>query len=536
MAEKGLVVRLKDRDGGIWVVDMQTGLAKRSPPRQSRVAVETCARCHSRRSVVHEDYVYGRPLMDTHRPALLDEALYHAGGQILEEVYVYGSFLQSKMFREGVTCQDCHDPHRLTVRGSGNSMCAACHLTEKFDTKTHHFHPPGSRGASCVECHMPATSYMVVDPRRDHSLRVPRPDLTVKIGTPNACNRCHTDRPAEWAAETVANWYGPQRAAESHFGEALYAGRNGVPGAEAALVGLAGDPAMPSIARATALSLLGRYAGSQSLAVLPQSLDNGDPLIRAAALGTLEAVEPRSRLVMGYPLLSDPIRFVRLEAARVLASVPSDQMTPVQRASLDHGLEEFRNAQLVNADRAGYHLNLGVLHQQLGELEKAEGELRTALRLDPSYTPAYVNLADVFRLRNQDGEGERTLREGLAIAPDDGALHHSLGLLLARQKRHSEAVEALRRAAEFRPEEPRYSYVYGAALHSVGETDRALAVLGRAHERHPGNRELLIALATMSRDNGSLSAAVEYARKLLELSPQDPAARQFLTQLEAARE
>ncbi len=534
-SSNGLVVRLKDGDNATWSMDMQTGLAKRSVPRQSRVEVETCARCHSRRSVVSDEYVHGRPLMDTHRLALLEDSLYHADGQILDEVYVYGSFLQSKMYREGVTCQDCHDPHSLKVRGTGNSMCASCHLAEKFDSPSHHFHPPESTGASCVECHMPAKNYMVVDPRRDHSLRIPRPDLTVKIGTPNACNQCHADRPAEWAADAVASWYGSGRSVEWHYGEALHAGRQGVPRAEAALVRLADDPAMPAIARATALSLLAGQAGQQSLPTIRRGLESGDPLIRAAALGTLEAVEPQSRLLLGYPLLSDGVRYVRLEAARVLASVPADLMTPVQRASLDGVLEEYRSAQLVNADRAGYHLNLAVIDQQRGNIDSAERSLHTALKLDPLYTPAYVNLADVYRLSNRDREGEKVLREGLAIAPDDAALHHALGLVLARQQRTAEAVEALARAAELRPEERRYSYVYAAALHSVGKTDRAMAVLRSAHERHPGNRDLLIALATMSRDNGQLSSAVEYARELVALSPQDPTARQFLTQLDSAQ-
>ena len=528
----GLVVRLKDADNATWVTDIETGLSKRDPPRRSRVAIETCARCHSRRSVFEDDYVHGRPLVDTHRPALLDERLYHADGQIEEEVYVYGSFLQSKMYREGVTCQDCHDPHSLSVRVTGNAVCASCHLLEKFDTSAHHFHQADSEGAQCVDCHMPAKDYMVVDPRRDHSFRIPRPDLTVDIGTPNACNGCHDDRSASWAADKVVAWYGPERYDQTHFGEAIHAGRNGIAGAEFALMGLADDAAMPAIARATAVSLLERYLSQQSIPTVQRALGNTDPLLRAAAVGILELVEPQSRLAMVYPLLNDPIRQVRLEAARVLASVPAEQMSAAQKQGLDRALEEFRSAQMVNADRPGYHLNLSVIYQQLGELPNAESALRAALRLDPSFAPAYVNLADVYRLKNQDAEGERVLREGLSVAPNDASLYHALGLLLARQQRQEEAVEALGRAAELLPENVRYSYVYGVALNSTGETESALVVLDAAHQRQPADRELLIALATISRENGSVSAALEYARKLVALSPQDPAARQLLEQLQ----
>ena len=379
---------------------------------------------------------------------------------------------------------------------------------------------------------MPAKDYMVVDPRRDHSFRIPRPDLTVDIGTPNACNGCHDDRSASWAADTVVAWYGPERYDQTHFGEAIHAGRNGIAGAETALTQLADDGAMPAIARATAVSLLESYLSQQSIPTVQRALGNTDPLVRSAAVGILELVEPQSRLAMVYPLLNDPARQVRLEAARVLASVPAEQMTAAERQGLDRALEEFRSAQMVNADRPGYHLNLGVMYQQRGELLNAESSLQTALRLDPSFAPAYVNLADVYRLKNQDAEGETVLREGLSVAPNDASVYHALGLLLARQQRQEEAVEALGRAAELLPENIRYSYVYGVALNSTGETDRALAVLDAAHQRQPADRELLIALATISRENGLVSAALEYARKLVALSPQDPAARQLLEQLQ----
>jgi Flp pilus assembly protein TadD len=288
---------------------------------------------------------------------------------------------------------------------------------------------------------------------------------------------------------------------------------------------------MPWIARATAVSLLERYLSQQSLPTIERSLASTDPLLRSAAVEILSLVDPPSRLALGYPLLNDPIRQVRLEAARVLTSV-ADQMSAAQRSTLDRALEEYRAAQMVNADRPGYHLNLSVIDQQLGDLESAERSLRTALSLDPSFAPAYVNLADVFRLKGQDAEGERVLRDGLSVAPDDASLYHALGLLLARGQRQEEAVDALGRAAALQPENARYGYVYGVALHSAGETDRALEVLDASHRREPANRELLIALATISRENGDATRAVEYGRKLVALSPQDPAARELLEQLQ----
>ncbi|MFB3143430.1 MAG: tetratricopeptide repeat protein [Candidatus Methylomirabilales bacterium] len=535
-AQKGLDVQLKDPQGGVWKLDPKSGVAKRSTPLTSNIQIETCARCHSRRSVVHDTYVHGRPLMDTHRPALLEEVLYHADGQILEEVYVYGSFLQSKMYHAGVTCSDCHDPHSLNVRATGSALCTRCHQPTKYDNPSHHFHKADSPGARCVECHMPAKTYMVVDPRRDHSLRDPRPDLSVKLGTPNACNRCHTDRPVEWAADAVAKWYGPGLSAEPHFGEALHGGRKGLPGAGKALVKLAGDRAKPNIARASALSLLRRYPSTATVRAIQLGLRNDDPLVRLAAARALEILEPPARLTLAYPLLSDPTRAVRIEAARVLAPVPSDMMTTEQRKVFDRGIAEYVESQRVNAERPGAHLNMGLLYTARGQFDQAETAYRTALRIDPKFVQGYLNLADLYRVQGRDPEGEPILRKALKISPDAATVHHALGLFLVRQERLPEAVKALGRAAKLAPDNAHFSYVYGVALNEVGKTKRALAVLKKAHERHPYDRELLLALVTINRDKGALDSAIQYAKKLLALSPQDQASRQLLEQLQSQRE
>ena len=531
--QQGLTVRLKDADGGAWVMNPETGNAQRSTPRTSATLIETCAPCHSRRGTLNDAFEAGHPFMDSFRPALLEENMYHADGQILEEVYVYGSFIQSKMYHQGVTCADCHEAHSLTLRAPDNALCGSCHLATKYDSPDHHFHEAASEGAQCVNCHMPVQTYMVVDPRRDHSLRVPRPDLSEKLGTPNACTQCHTDQPAAWAAQAVETWYGPERRQETHYGEALHAGRTGDPDAEFSLIKLAGDQAQPGIARASALSLLARYTSPSALQAIQDGLRDDDPLARLAALRTLDVVEPNTRLRMASPLLADSIRTVRIEAARVLAPLPAHSVTATQRSQIDRGIEEYIAAERFNADRPEAHLNLGLLYAARGRFDEAEAAYQTALRLDPASVQAYVNLSDVYRVQGRDADGERVLREALDVAPEVAEVHHALGLLLVRRQQLPEAVAALRQAATLLPENARFSYVYGVALHSTGDTDGALRVLAQTATRHPYNRDVLMALATMHRDNGSLEAALRYARDLEALTPQDPTVRQLLTQLEA---
>jgi predicted CXXCH cytochrome family protein len=435
------------------------------------------------------------------------------------------------MYQSGVICTDCHEPHGLKLRAPGDQVCARCHATAKYQAKSHHFHEGGSKGASCVACHMPATTYMVIDPRRDHGLRVPRPDLTVAIGTPNACNGCHADRDAAWSAARVREWLGRDARGHQNFAGALHAGRTGSVDAEQRLVALVRDGEQPAIARASALAELRRFPGPQSLAAVRLGLPDVDPLVRHAALGTLEFMPPPERLPLASPLLADPVRAVRIAAARLLASIPVGSISAELRPRLESGWREWIAAQRIDADRPEARTNLGTFYAERGDGAAAEAELRQAIRMRPDFATAYVNLADVLRASGRDVEGERVLRDGLARSSSDGDLHHALGLLLVRRGQHAEALIELEKAARLRPGEARYAYVLGVALNSAGDSKRALSELEAAHDRHPADREILWALATISRGAGRIAEAARHAARLLELSPEDPAAQRLAREL-----
>ena len=540
VTSSGLRLRLRDDDEATWIVDPETGIAERSRPRQSRTQIETCARCHSRRSVIAEPYEHGRPLLDSHLPAVLEESLYYADGQILDEVYVYGSFRQSKMYGAGVTCSDCHDPHSLEVRGEGNAVCAGCHAPERFDTREHHFHELTSAGAACVECHMPQRTYMVVDDRRDHSLRVPRPDLSQTIGSPNPCTGCHDTETVVWATNAFERLWGGEAARSRHFGIALDAGRRRTPEALELLRQLANDPAMPNIARATALTLLGPYPASRKRDVLEASLEDGDPLLRTFATRASEGLPAQDLLRLLGPRLVDPVRAVRLEAARVLAALPRALLSSRQSGALELALGEYETAQRLNADRPHAQLNLGVLYTQRGDLAAAEAAYQTALRIAPSYLPAYANLADLYRQQGRDAQGEEILRRGLAKGADNAVednadLLHAMGLLLVRRGRLGEAIESLSAAVRYRPSEAHYGYVLAVALDSGGDLDGALETLAETHRHDPSHLPTLSALSTFSYKAGALDEALVYARRLVQLDPTNPQSRALLEELERPR-
>ena len=329
----GLTAWLKPEDQGRWEMNPQTGIAHRTEKLVS-MEVDACAACHARRKEIAKDPQPGTAFLDSYLPALLEPGLYHADGQIDGEVYEYGSFVQSRMYRAGVTCSNCHEPHGTTLRAEGNALCGQCHMPAKFDVPEHHHHQAGSTGAQCVNCHMATKTYMIVDDRRDHSFRVPRPDLSVSIGTPNACTQCHRDRSADWAAQSVAGWFPGGRQTRPHYGTALYAGRTGGAGAERQLDALIMDADQPGIARATALSLLPRYASPASAPAIAAAVADPDPLVRAAASRAVSPASPPAIVQAALTLLHDPVRAVRIEAARALAGTAPQAMSAEQHGAL----------------------------------------------------------------------------------------------------------------------------------------------------------------------------------------------------------
>ncbi|MCA8954792.1 MAG: tetratricopeptide repeat protein [Planctomycetes bacterium] len=516
---------------GTWQRKDGAPTAVRVDDTAPHLQTEACARCHSRRTALRDDPAPRGTLLDSHRPALLERGLYFADGQIEDEVYVYGSFLQSKMHHRGVTCSDCHDPHRLQLRAPGNALCSRCHAPTVFDTASHHHHPPGTPAASCVGCHMPERTYMRVDPRRDHSMRVPRPDLTVSLGTPNACSSCHSDRSASWAAAAIRSWKGPSYRPPSHFATALDAGRRRSPDAARRLERLAVDDGQPAIARATALTLLGAVSAPAAQRAATATVSATDPLLRTAALSALEAVAPEARVAIAARCLTDPVLAVRAEAARVLAGGAEQALDPAQRQAFTAALADYEATQRIHADRVFAHLNLGILWSQRGQLDRAEQAYHQALRRDPRSIEARVNLADLHRQRGADTDCARTLREGLMQRPDAAALHHALGLCLARGGDHAGAIVELGKAHRLQPDDARVGYAYAVALHGSGRRDDALRTLEAVHRRDPGDPDVLVALATFCRDAERWEDARRWAGLLQRTAPDHPAARALAEEL-----
>ena len=522
---KGLLARLDERAGVIWTQDPASGNVRRNlPVNLLRTEVEACGRCHARRSELSEKWTPGHWLQETHAIAApLARDVYWPDGQMRDvaEAYNYVPFKQSKMFAAGVTCSNCHDPHSGKQRIAGDGLCLQCHAPEVYAGAKHSHHQQTDAAPNCVSCHMPARTYMVVDSRHDHSLRVPRPDLSVKNGTPNACDDCHTDKPARWAADAVDRWFGPDRKGFQTYTDAFAAASANRTDVRQLLASVAGDPNVPNVARANALVELGPYISPANADLARRGLADSDPTIRIAATDMLAAVPATQVWPLVAPLLSDPVLGVRIRAASLLATVPTERQPPADRERFDKAAGEFVAALKFNADRPEDRSTLANFYARQGRPAEAEVEYKAALRLSPQYTVAAINLADLYRQLNRDGDGESTLRLALASSPQDAGLHHALGLTLNRLKRTGDSLAELGRAAELDSGRPRYAYVYAVGLHSAGRAGDAIAILKANLAKHPTDRDTLLALVTFNRDNGNIASALEYAERLAQLAPAD---------------
>lgn len=487
-----------------------TALTGDDPERQ----LQSCAPCHSRRGILDGTFTAGDLFTDHYDLERLTPATYHDDGQIKDEVYVYGSFIQSKMYHKGIRCTDCHDPHSLRLKHPGNETCTSCHqhAAGKYDAPSHHHHAVGTAGAMCVNCHMPHTTYMDVDQRRDHSLRVPRPDLSVKLGTPNACSACHIgdgaehvdapekstfkqyadwiaaarsgDSPAiadhvagidQWCDEACEKWYGKDRKTPPHFAEAFAAFRRGEPGGASRLLRIAmsdDDVAAPAIARASAWDDLGGSAAAgRAVRDAKKVINDADQpaLVRAAAVRTFAAVDPETIKRWIVPLLSDERKLVRLAAMRVVLSAGLyAALSGDDRSAVEAVAEQAKLSFDLTADRASSHMAWAGWCESMQRYDEAIAAYQTAIDVEPNMTGPRTNYA--------------ALLEQLADGP-----WRSRGETLRRkiEQLRRQELPLIRRDAQLVPDLAPVQYRYGLSLYLAGELDAALEQLRKTMQLDP---------------------------------------------------
>jgi len=508
------------RDTGTMQMTIETG------PKE---LVDQCARCHMRREQVTDKFNFEGTMLDHYFPQLITANMYHEDGQILDEDYVYGSFVQSKMYHNDVTCTNCHDAHTLERKFEGNKLCAQCHVPETYDTEKHHFHPKGSEGAQCINCHMPGKYYMGNDFRRDHSFRIPRPDLSVKYGTPNACVGCHTDKDDEWAEKKFIEQYG--KPDYVHFSDLLAPGLTQAPNALEALTQLAKDETFPEIARASAVKELSNYRNQITVNDLLHFLNDASPLVRASSLDALNEMANPEYLNYFLPLLNDEKRSVRVKAFNALGAMDAAAVPQKYQASYAKVKKEFFTYLDVISDFVGGRINRANYTLKKGKLQEAIKGYESALEIDNINNIVRTNLSNLYYQNKEFDKAEAAFKTIISQEPLYGATYYSYGLLLAELKRTPEAIVQMELATKYMPENTRVYYNLSLLYDGIHKTAKAEQTIIRGLKQEPNNENLLYLLAYHYANSGAPEKAKNIALKLVELYPNNGQYFQFLQQL-----
>ncbi|NOQ14673.1 MAG: ammonia-forming cytochrome c nitrite reductase subunit c552 [Methyloprofundus sp.] len=507
----GLTTHLLTEGSRHWTINTKTGKPELTDKAGTGQAeMEVCAKCHSRRAQLDDDFIPGDKFRDHYLPSLISEPLYYPDGQIKDEVYVYASFLQSRMYQAGVTCSDCHNPHTLARKAEGDKVCLQCHLATDYVTAKHHFHKEQSTGASCIACHMPATLYMGVDERNDHSFRIPRPDLAERLDTPDACSNCHQDKNSQWAAAAIKKWYGKTAKGYQQFGTAIQALEQQDKEALQLTYGVLMNET-PDIAKASVVGHLGEFPSRQTLMTAMQMLRSKDADVRRQALQALQAFPLQHTIAQIYAALNDPVKIVRIEAAQILAAVPRGSLEKEQQALIDKVTEEYRQSLLFVAERPEAQLSLAQLYRQLGQFDKAEAAFKEALVLQPQFIPASINYANFLQQQKNEPAAFTILQQGLK-RNKGAALYHALGLWYVRNNDREQGIKVLHKAAELEPDTTTYQYVYAVAI-GEKQPEQAIKILESVLQKHSGNIEILMALASYYQQLGNVEKSTQYRQK-----------------------
>ncbi|MES9972033.1 MAG: multiheme c-type cytochrome [Candidatus Thiodiazotropha sp.] len=370
--------------------------------------INLCAACHSRREPIGANSPKPGSHFDNHyRLALIRDGLYFSDGQIHDEVYVYGSFLQSKMYGKGVKCTNCHDAHSYQLKAKGNELCTQCHnsagniqfptlIKKDYDSSSHHFHEAGTEGAECKQCHMPERNYMIVDGRRDHSFRIPRPDLTTKLGTPNACNSCHKDKSAEWAEAELVKRFPKNNQRTGGFAEVFYAADKELSDKSVdQLISLANNQTIPAIVRASALQRLLPVASGLDLDLIDDLLKDRNPWVRtiAANLSVISSDEDKQKKLL--PLLHDPVRSVRLEAVKGFLNINLEEAPFAAGEAVQKTMKEYQQSLISKADFPEIQLVIGGIALTTKNIPAAIKAFQKAVEMDPQLIQAWGMLARI---------------------------------------------------------------------------------------------------------------------------------------------
>ncbi|WP_232771372.1 HEAT repeat domain-containing protein [Colwellia sp. 12G3] len=432
--------------------------------------VLVCAQCHSRRTQIsNKNHVDGNAFGERYLLDLISSTNYHPDGQVYNENFVYGSFLQSKMYKNGVVCSDCHNPHTAELKLPIETLCLQCHQSDNYASTEHHKHRENSTGAQCVNCHMPETTYMEIDARRDHGFHIPTPNLAKQLGTPDTCLSCHEDKDSQWSSSKVNAWYPNSTVATEKDFVAVFSAMNlalneqQLQGVASELSRLSQTISYAGIIRASALTKMASVSNTNTIIAIARAVKNPDENIRLGAIEGAQSMASAEKWRILSPLLNDKVLSVRSSAAFALTSLWQNLSAP-QQAQLTPALDEYIASQRFNNDRSFSHSNRGIIAAYQGHYDQAINAFKQGITIEKQFAQTYLNLSQVYYQQGNNQKSIQVLQQGTKANPDDASLPYNLGLAYIRIKDKIKAAQALAIATQLAPQNSHYFYVYGLSL------------------------------------------------------------------------
>lgn len=478
--------------------------------------LRSCVPCHTRKTDLAAEYHSSSEVLDNWIPELISSENYFADGQIMGEDYEYGSFVQSKMYKHGVKCSDCHNPHSGKIRKTGNTLCLSCHQP-KYGTEAHHFHKISGEGSQCVNCHMPQKTYMGNDHRRDHSFRIPRPDQSLVYKTPNACNTCHSNRTTAWAASAIQNRYGNNRA--YHFSDDLLPASASGPETRAHALKLAADTSQPEIARATAVFYLGKFSDLQTCEALLKYSKDEQAMLRYQAFRALQNFPAENWLADASHGLTDKVKAVRIAAADLyhLAGelrLPSNAKKAYNLANAENKayLHYQRDFAVGNVMVADYYL-------QESDYKNAIVHYLRGLQKDSLMNYPRLNLASAYNGVGLNQNALAVLNQAAQLDPENESMLYKLALIRYEMGDPTGSDSCFKKALATGKASAEVYYNYGLLLQQNNNNQQAESILLKGHAIFPVSSKLLFALSSFYLQKGQTAKALHYGRALYQSEP-----------------
>jgi len=492
----------------------------------SKELVQKCARCHSRRVQLTEFFDYKGHFLDHYDPQLLTDPTYFLDGQIRDEDYVYASFVQSKMYRLGISCKDCHDVHSMKLKKEGNNLCLSCHVP-KYDTYEHHYHKANTEASQCINCHMTGRTYMGNDFRRDHSFRVPRPDQSVNFNTPNACNNCHDDKSATWASNFIIEKYGEKRA--DHFSDHMLKGYGGN---KDGFLEVFSNQLYPEIARATAINqYINQPLTQVDVEDLLKYLKDSSAMVRTETVRAIEETGLNQYSAKILPLLNDSTRVVRIAAARYFTLKNEEKLG---NPDFEKAHKEYLTQLNFSLDFASGNHQKALYFQSKNNTEEAIKYYEKAIEIDNYYNMSRMDLALLNYQIGLTEKSEQLYLKVIEQEPKFGLTYYMLGLLYNEQGNTQKSLEFLKLASEREPARVNTFYNYALKLQENKDYKLSISTIEKGLRLFPNNERLLYTKAIGFINLENLEKAYEAAILLNNINPNNPNYQQLIKNIETS--